>query len=126
MREKYTVAEHCERTSFLCIPLSGPSKRARLSWSFDLKKQGLQLMRVMVLLCCLSLFSCVGYCGYFHPCITPSHPPPFAEIDEGTKKDVKDKLLAYDRTLLVADPRHREPKKFGGHGARAKYQKAYR
>lgn len=49
-----------------------------------------------------------------------------AVIDEATKKEVKDIFLAYDRTLLVADPRHREPKKFGGKGARAKYQKSYR
>ena len=31
--------------------------------------------------------------------------------------------MAYDRTLLVADPRRCEPKKFGGPGARARYQK---
>lgn len=49
-----------------------------------------------------------------------------ADVDEASKKEVKDILLAYDRTLLVADPRHREPKKFGGPGARAKYQKSYR
>ena len=34
--------------------------------------------------------------------------------------------LAYDRTLLVADPRRMEPKKFGGRGAHARYQKSYR
>merc|ERR1712136_396580 len=28
--------------------------------------------------------------------------------------------------LLVADPRRNEPKKFGGPGARARYQKSYR
>ncbi len=48
-----------------------------------------------------------------------------ADVDEAAKKEVKDVLLGYDRTLLVADPRHREPKKFGG-SARAKYQKSYR
>ncbi len=32
----------------------------------------------------------------------------------------------YDRTLLAGDPRRREPKKFGGPGARAKDQKSYR
>ncbi len=32
----------------------------------------------------------------------------------------------YDRTLIVGDPRRREPKKFGGPGARAKDQKSYR
>ena len=35
-------------------------------------------------------------------------------------------LLQYDRTLLVADPRRCEPKKYGGPGARARIQKSYR
>ena len=47
-------------------------------------------------------------------------------VDEATKKEIKDILLAYDRTLLVADPRRCEPKKFGGRAARARYQKSYR
>ena len=47
-------------------------------------------------------------------------------VDEQTKQEVKDILLQYDRTLLVADPRHCEPKKFGGKGARARFQKSYR
>lgn len=47
-------------------------------------------------------------------------------VDEATKKELKDSLLAYDRTLLVADPRRCEPKKFGGRGARARFQKSYR
>nr|ADW95791.1 40S ribosomal S16-like protein [Pectinaria gouldii] len=47
-------------------------------------------------------------------------------VDETSKKEIKDILLAYDRTLLVADPRRKEPKKFGGPGARARYQKSYR
>lgn len=47
-------------------------------------------------------------------------------VDEVTKQKIKQTLLAYDRTLLVADPRACEPKKFGGPGARAKYQKSYR
>ena len=46
-------------------------------------------------------------------------------VDEQSKKEIKDTLLAYDRTLLAADPRHREAKKFGGPGARGKYQKSY-
>ena len=49
-----------------------------------------------------------------------------ADVGEHEKNAVKDILLAYDRTLLVADPRRCEPKKFGGPGARAKYQKSYR
>jgi small subunit ribosomal protein S9 len=32
----------------------------------------------------------------------------------------------YDRTMLVGDSRSKEPKKFGGPGARAKAQKSYR
>ncbi|MFQ6086648.1 MAG: 30S ribosomal protein S9 [Candidatus Bathyarchaeia archaeon] len=32
----------------------------------------------------------------------------------------------YDRTLIAGDPRRREPKKFGGPGARARDQKSYR
>ncbi|VDN44745.1 unnamed protein product [Gongylonema pulchrum] len=47
-------------------------------------------------------------------------------VDEQTKKELKDQLVSYDRNLLVADPRRREPKKFGGPGARARYQKSYR
>merc|ERR1711971_1168600 len=47
-------------------------------------------------------------------------------VDEAQKKEIKDILLAYDRTLLVADSRRCEPKKFGGRAARARYQKSYR
>lgn len=48
------------------------------------------------------------------------------DVDEASKKELKDILIQYDRTLLVADPRRCEPKKFGGPGARARYQKSYR
>jgi small subunit ribosomal protein S16e len=47
-------------------------------------------------------------------------------VDEASKKEIKDMLVQYDRTLLVSDPRRCEPKKFGGPGARARYQKSYR
>ncbi len=47
-------------------------------------------------------------------------------VDEASKRKIKETLIAYDRTLLVADPRRCEPKKFGGPGARARYQKSYR
>ena len=47
-------------------------------------------------------------------------------VDEATKKQIRDTLVQYDRSLLVSDPRRCEPKKFGGPGARAKYQKSYR
>jgi len=47
-------------------------------------------------------------------------------VDEASKKEIKELLLAYDRTLLVADPRRMEPKKAGGRGARSRFQKSYR
>ena len=47
-------------------------------------------------------------------------------VDEETKRTIKDVILQYDRTLLVADPRRPEPKKFSGRGARARRQKSYR
>ena len=47
-------------------------------------------------------------------------------VDEAQKKEIKEILISYDRSLLVADPRRCEPKKFGGPGARARRQKSYR
>ncbi|KAH9877187.1 hypothetical protein IAQ61_002550, partial [Plenodomus lingam] len=47
-------------------------------------------------------------------------------VDEHSKNQLKQALVQYDRTLLVADNRRCEPKKFGGPGARARYQKSYR
>ena len=49
-----------------------------------------------------------------------------ADVDEASKKEIKDILIQYDRSLLVADPRRCESKKFGGPGPRARYQKSYR
>lgn len=46
-------------------------------------------------------------------------------MDAYTAIELKKKLVAYDRSLLIADPRRAEPKKFGGHGARARRQKRY-
>lgn len=39
---------------------------------------------------------------------------------------VKTVLTEYDRTMIAGDPRRKEPKKFGGPGARARDQKSYR
>jgi len=39
---------------------------------------------------------------------------------------LKEAYSDYDRNLLVSDHRHKEKKKFGGPGARSKYQKSYR
>merc|ERR1712071_197744 len=47
-------------------------------------------------------------------------------IDEHSKAVLKTQLQEYDRSLLVSDPRRTETKKFGGPGARARYQKSYR
>merc|ERR1712187_166258 len=47
-------------------------------------------------------------------------------VDEASKREIKEILTSYDRSLLVAVPRRCEPKKFGGPGARARRQKSYR
>ncbi|MGC8557721.1 MAG: 30S ribosomal protein S9 [Nitrososphaeria archaeon] len=39
---------------------------------------------------------------------------------------VRDAILNYDRHLIIGDPRQKEPKKFGGPGARRREQKSYR
>jgi small subunit ribosomal protein S9 len=41
-------------------------------------------------------------------------------------KHLQSAFTEYDRTMLAGDPRRKEPKKFGGPGARAKRQKSYR
>lgn len=46
--------------------------------------------------------------------------------DEQSKRDLKEVFLQYDKTLIVTDPRRAEPKKCGGKGARARFQKSYR
>ena len=40
--------------------------------------------------------------------------------------NIKESFMEYDRSLLVSDSRKKEPKYFGGPGARARYQKSYR
>ena len=44
------------------------------------------------------------------------------EIDE----ELRDEYLRFDRSLLVNDPRRKEPKHQMGRGARKKWQKSYR
>lgn len=41
-------------------------------------------------------------------------------------KHLQSIFTEYDRTMIAGDPRQKEPKKFGGRGARAKRQKSYR
>ena len=40
--------------------------------------------------------------------------------------ELRDVYMEFDRSLLVNDVRQSEPKKWGGPGARARYQKSYR
>ncbi|KAI5184272.1 small subunit ribosomal protein S16e [Nematocida homosporus] len=47
-------------------------------------------------------------------------------IDEQVQSELKAVIAKYDRFMLVADSRRKEPKKAGGPGARARYQKSYR
>jgi len=52
-------------------------------------------------------------------------------IAQGMVKHTKSKklrttYLEYDRTMLAGDARRKEPKKFGGPGARRRKQKSYR
>ncbi|KAK8793633.1 40S ribosomal protein S16 [Blastocystis sp. subtype 4] len=47
-------------------------------------------------------------------------------VDEQAKREIKDILVSYDRSLIAVDPRRCEPKKYGGPSARARYQKSYR
>ena len=46
--------------------------------------------------------------------------------DEASKRELKELFISYDKGLLVSDDRRCEPKKFGGKGARARFQKSYR
>ena len=46
-------------------------------------------------------------------------------VDEQSKKELKDALLQYDRTLLVADPAAWSPRSSAA-AARARFQKSYR
>ncbi len=41
-------------------------------------------------------------------------------------KELKNRFIEYDRTIIKGDPRRKETKKYGGKGARAKKQKSYR
>ena len=47
-------------------------------------------------------------------------------VDHTNDAELRDAFMEFDRSLLVNDVRQSEPKKWGGPGARARYQKAYR
>ena len=45
---------------------------------------------------------------------------------KSTRQQLKDTILGYDKYLISGDARRKEPKKFGGSGARRRKQKSYR
>ena len=47
-------------------------------------------------------------------------------VEHTNDAELRDAYMNFDRSLLVNDVRQSEPKKWGGPGARARYQKSYR
>ncbi|MFP4591662.1 MAG: 30S ribosomal protein S9 [Halobacteriales archaeon] len=47
-------------------------------------------------------------------------------VEHTSDPEIRDAFMEFDRSLLVNDVRQRESKKWGGPGARARYQKSYR
>ncbi|MDF9746107.1 30S ribosomal protein S9 [Natrinema salsiterrestre] len=47
-------------------------------------------------------------------------------VQQTNDAELRDAFMEFDRSLLVNDVRQSEPKKWGGPGARARYQKSYR
>ncbi len=47
-------------------------------------------------------------------------------VDWTNDTEIRDAFAEYDRNLIVNDSRQKETKKFGGPGARARFQKSYR
>jgi small subunit ribosomal protein S9 len=49
-----------------------------------------------------------------------------ALVQWSRSSELRRTMTNYDRTMLAGDPRRKEPKKFGGPGARRREQKSYR
>ncbi len=47
-------------------------------------------------------------------------------FNKSTRQQLKNKIGEYDKYLISGDARRKEPKKFGGSGARRRKQKSYR
>jgi small subunit ribosomal protein S9 len=47
-------------------------------------------------------------------------------VQHANDAELREAYMSFDRSLLVNDVRQSEPKKWGGPGARARYQKSYR
>ena len=47
-------------------------------------------------------------------------------LPKSTREDLRQRITDYDKYLISGDARRKEPKKFGGPGARRRKQKSYR
>jgi len=47
-------------------------------------------------------------------------------LPKSTREDLRKRIAEYDKYLISGDARRKEPKKFGGPGARRRKQKSYR
>ena len=47
-------------------------------------------------------------------------------LSKSAREDIRKKISEYDKYLISGDARRKEPKKFGGPGARRRKQKSYR
>ena len=47
-------------------------------------------------------------------------------FNKSARQQLKDMIIEYDKYLISGDARRKEPKKFGGSGARRRKQKSYR
>ncbi len=47
-------------------------------------------------------------------------------VEYSRSAELRRLFTSFDRTMLAGDPRRKEPKKFGGPGARVRKQKSYR
>ncbi|MEK6864924.1 MAG: 30S ribosomal protein S9, partial [Thermoproteota archaeon] len=45
---------------------------------------------------------------------------------KSTREDLRQRITDFDKYLISGDARRKEPKKFGGPGARRRKQKSYR
>ena len=52
--------------------------------------------------------------------------PKVHPFNKSTRQQLKTKIVEYDKYLISGDARRKEPKKFGGSGARRRKQKSYR
>jgi len=47
-------------------------------------------------------------------------------LTKSTREDLRNRINEFDKYLISGDARRKEPKKFGGPGARRRKQKSYR